>query len=191
MLCCADNYFDRMLKINVPCNKVYQISENRQNLMRTLYVRPHFNYCDIICDRHLNDGHLTISDKLRPERLQNRAARLVTGALPRTSTNKLKQEFVWVRLQTRRKIHRLTLYRQLQADATHMPDYIRSTIPSAREYSTGRALRNQNQHTVSYSRTCIYQSSLIVCWSFKGPSTVRSLCAHNLQFYKANGTRRS
>ena len=27
-----------MIKINVPCNKDYQNSENRQNLMRTLYL---------------------------------------------------------------------------------------------------------------------------------------------------------
>ena len=38
-----DNCFDQMLKINVPYNKVYQNSENCQNLMRlpTLYKMSH------------------------------------------------------------------------------------------------------------------------------------------------------
>ena len=142
-------------------------------------MRPLFDYCDSIYD-----GHLTISDELRLERLQNRAARLVTGALPRTSTNKLRQELGWDRLQTRRKIHRLTLYRQLQADETSIPDYIRSMIPSVREHSTGRALRNQNQHTVPYSRTCTYQRSFIPNTSRQWNMLPRALrsCKESKQF---------
>ena len=120
------------------------------------YVRPYFDYCDCIYD-----GHLTISDELRLERLQNRAARLVTNALPRTSTTKLLLEIGWDKLKARRKVHRLLLYRRLKDDAAQIPSYIRNMIPDARQQDTGRALRNASLLTIPHSRTSAYQRSFI------------------------------
>ena len=120
------------------------------------YVRPHFDYCDCIYD-----GHLTIHDELRLERLQNRSARLVTNTLRRTSTDKLRLELGWDSLKTRRKIHRLILYRQLKDDAPHIPDYLKNMIPEDRRQGTGRILRNENHRTIPHSRTSHYQRSFI------------------------------
>jgi len=147
-------------KINIALSPLYPIAKflPRQVLdtIYKTYIRPHFDYCDCIYD-----GHLTISDELRLERLQNRAARIVTNTLPRTSTNKLRLELGWDSLKTRRKIHRLQLYRKLKDNSTHIPDYIRHMIPEARRQDTGRVLRNADQLTVPHSRTSSYQRSFI------------------------------
>ena len=57
-------------------------------------------------------------------------------------------------------------------------------IPWVRGHSTGRALRNENQLTVPYSRTCIYQRSFIPNTSRQWnllPHTSRS-CKESKQF---------
>ena len=147
-------------KVNIALSPLYPIGkfiprEILDTIFKT-YIRPHLDYCDCIYD-----GHLTISDELRLERLQNRAARLVTNALPRTSTAKLRLELGWDSLKTRRKIHRLLLYGQIKNNPTHIPDYIRNMIPETRRDDTGRALRNANQLTLPQSRTSTYQRSFI------------------------------
>ena len=114
-------------KVNIALSPLYLIAKflSRDVLYKIFktYIRPYFDYCDCIYD-----GHLTISDELRLERLQNRAARLVTNALPRTSIKQLRLELGWDGLKTRRKTHRLFLYEQIKNDP-NIPDYIRNTIP--------------------------------------------------------------
>ena len=147
-------------KVNIALSPLYPIVKflPRQVLdtIYKTYIRPYFDYCDCIYD-----GHLTISDELRLERLQNRAARLVTNTLPRTSTNKLRLELGWDSLKTRRKTHRLILYRQLKDDTTCIPDYIRNMITEVRRQDTGRVLRNANHLTIPHSQTSRYQRSFI------------------------------
>ena len=117
------------------------------------YIRPHFDYADIIYD-----GHITAQDATRLETLQNRAARLVTGGLFRTSTNKLMAELGWERLHTRRKIHRLSFYHQLNT-TQHQPQYIRVAMPNTRSQDTNRHLRNANKHTTVANRTTAFNKS--------------------------------
>lgn len=147
-------------KVNIALSPLYPIAKflPRQvlDIIYKTYIRPHFDYCDCIYD-----GHLTISDELRLERLQNRAARIVTSTLPRTSTNKLRLELGWDSLKTRRKVHRLMLYRKLKDKTTQIPDYITNMIPEPRRRDTGRVLRNADQLTVPHSRTSSYQRSFI------------------------------
>lgn len=118
------------------------------------YIRPHFDYCDVVYD-----GHITMQDATRLETLQNRAARLVTGGLFRTSTDKLRAELGWDRLTTRRRIHRLTLYHRLNHPKQHTPNYITSILPNTRAHDTNRGLRNANTHTMPTYRTSSYQRS--------------------------------
>ena len=117
------------------------------------YVRPHFDYCDSVYD-----GHITIRDASRLETLQNRAARLVTGTLFRTPTDKLLQDLGWDKLSIRRRIHKLRLYYTLNNDHK-TPTYIRSMMPNTRVHNTGRILRNANEHTIPSIRTSSFQQS--------------------------------
>ena len=76
-------------KVNKAISPLYSIAQHlpRHTLdqLYTMYVRPHLDYCDTIYD-----GHITIRDATRLETFQNRAARLVTGTLFRTSSDKLR-----------------------------------------------------------------------------------------------------
>ena len=152
--------------INIICHKVnktlsplYPIAKHiprpiLDQIYKT-YVRPHFDYADIIYD-----GHITVQDANRLETLQNRAARLITGGLFRTSTNKLMTELGWERLHTRRKIHRLTFYHQLNA-AEHQPPYLTAVMPQTRAQDTNKHLRNASNHTTTAHRTTAYKKSFI------------------------------
>ena len=121
------------------------------------YIRPHFDYCDIIYD-----GHITVHDATRLETLQNRAARLTTGALFRTSTDKLRQELGWEKLSTRRQIHRLSLYHKLSLPESNLPKYIKDMIPLTRQQNTDKTLRNALTHTQERPHTSCYQRSFFV-----------------------------
>ena len=169
--------------INVICHKVnktlgplYIISKHipRETLdqIYKTYIRPHFDYCDVIYD-----GHITIKDATRLETLQNRIARLVTGGRYRTPTSKLLSELGWDRL-TRRHYHRLILYHKLDDPRQHCPNYIMELMPNTRAQDTNRRLRNANMHTIASSRTTTYHKSFFPQtseqWN-KLPNTVRTL----------------
>ena len=145
-------------KINIALSPLYPIAKYLprpilDQIYKT-YIRPHFDYCDIIYD-----GHITIQDVTRLETLQNRAGRLVTGGLFRTPTDKLRAELGWDRLTVRRHIHRLTMYHRLNNPTYHSPDYIISIMPNTRSHDTNLMLRNANTHTSLTFRTTSYKRS--------------------------------
>ena len=152
------------LKVNKTLSPIYPIAKYLtrpilDQIYKT-YVRPHFDNCDAIYD-----GHITIKDATRLETLQNRAARLVTGGLFRTSTHELLTEIGWDRLKTRRQTHRLVLYHNL-VTSEHQPDYITAIMPLTREQETRKSLRNSKEHTVVFNRTTSYKTSFF-------PNTIR------------------
>ena len=102
-----------------------------------------------------------MTDSLRLERLQTRAARLVTGTLRRSSTDKLRRELGWDSLKTRRTIHKLTMYFTLRHPQSQLPTYITSIIPNIRLNDTGRILRNANTHTLPANRLTTFHNSFI------------------------------
>ena len=138
----------------------------------TTYIRPYFDYCDTVYD-----GHLTLRDEQRLERLQNRAARLVTGTPVRTSTDRLRKDLGWDSLKTRRKIHKLTFYRQLTYTQDTLPAYLQSILPQTRGADTGHTLRNANASTTIHAKTTSFYRSFIPNttrhWNIL-PETIRS-----------------
>ena len=148
-------------KVNRSLSLLYPIA---QYLPRTIldqlyktYIRPHFDYCDTVYDEHI-----TIQDKTRLETLQNRAARLTTGALFRTSTDKLRRETGWDKLSTRRYMHRLSLYHTLSQRNSNIPEYITALIPRTRAQETNRDLRNAGDHTLARPKTTAYKRSFFI-----------------------------
>ena len=69
------------------------------------FVRPVMEYGDVVWDKPKVNDHTF--DKL--ESLQLKAARIVTGATERCSTDRLYEETGWQTLAHRRKLHRLNL----------------------------------------------------------------------------------
>ena len=155
-----------ILKVNRALGPLYPLSRilprHILNNIYSVYILPLFDYCDTIYD-----GHLTVSDSLKLERLHSRAGRLVTGALFRTPTRKLLEDLGWTTLKTRRDIHKLTTFHTLTNDREHkLPNIITNLIPDNRAHTTGRPLRNALTLTLPQNRTTAYQNSFI-------PTTVR------------------
>ena len=151
---------DILKKVNKALSPLYPVarylSRETLNQIYHLYVLPHFDYCDVIYD-----GPMTVTDELRLERTQNRAARLVTGAKFRTPSDLLKQDLGWNSLTTRRKIHKLTFYRTLTTTHQALPGYIETIITDTRQNDAGRILRNALARTLPPNRTTLYQRSFI------------------------------
>ena len=147
-------------KANIALSPLYPVAKyiHRDTLKRiyTTYVRPHFDYCDIVYD-----GHITVQDELRLEKVQRRAARLVTGTSLRTSTDKLRLDLGWDTLKTRRKIHRLLFFHKLKQTPYQQPEYVRQILPTTRIDNTGRTLRNSGTLTLPANRTTSFQRSFI------------------------------
>ena len=143
-------------KVNRTLSPIYPIARylSRPILdqIYKIYVRPHFDYGDIIYD-----GHITIQDAARLETLQNRAAR--TGALFRTSTEKLRLELGWEALSKRQQMHRLIVYHKLNDNGQQTPEYATSMLPNTRAQDTNITLRNANTYTKSPHRTTSYHRS--------------------------------
>ena len=148
-----------LLKFNRSLGPIYPLARYIPKSMLlslyTTYVRPFFDYCDTIYDEHI-----TMSDCIRLERAQNRAARLVTGAPLRTSTDGLRRELGWTSLTDRRKKHKLQLYHKLMFNPT-IPPFIKLISPNARQQNPQRRLRNASTQTLPKVRTSIYYRSFI------------------------------
>ncbi len=66
-------------------------------------VQPHFDYCDVVYD----SASQTNKDRL--QRLQSRAARILTGSAPMTSRNSMFKQLNWLSLQNRRIFNKCVL----------------------------------------------------------------------------------
>ena len=123
-------------------------------------------------------------DAARLDTLQNRAGRLVTGAMFRTSTDSLLQDLGWDELTVRRQIHKLTTYHRFTNPRHQTPNYIRAIMPETRAEGTGRTSRNSNTHTMPPNRTTSYQNSFFLStgkyWN-QLPESTRSLPPHSLK----------
>ena len=155
-----DHINDLTKKINRALSPIYSIAKftprHILSQIYTTYIQPYFDYCDVVYD-----GHITTTDSLRLQRLQNRAARLVTGAHFRTSTDGLRRDLGWDSLDTRRRIHKLTLYYKLQDPQSQYPAYLTSIIPRTRQDDTGRNLRNAKSQSQPQNRLTSYQRSFV------------------------------
>ena len=94
-------------KVNRSLGPFYAVADylprNTLNLIYKIYLRPIFDYCDVVYD-----SNLTVTDAMRLERLQLKIARLVTGAHIRSPTHDLLTDVGWETLKTRRTMHKLT-----------------------------------------------------------------------------------
>lgn len=158
--------------VNVICKKVNQtlspLYPIAQYIPRPIldqiyktYIRPHFDYCDIIYG-----GNLTLTDANRLQTLQNRCARLVTGAMFRSSTTALLNDLGWERLETRRLIHRLLFFHRLYYNNPPLPSYVTELLTDTRHDTTGLRLRNETHLTIPPIRLTSFHRSYI-------PATIR------------------
>lgn len=156
---------DIIKKVNMHLGPIYPIAKflprHILNDLYATYIRPHFDYCDIIYD-----GNLTVTDASRLQILQNRCARLVTGTLYRTSTDALLKDLGWERLKQRRLIHKLLFFHRLYYNNPPLPSYLTNLITANRLDVTRRDLRNAQLLSTPNFRLTSFKKSFI-------PDTIR------------------
>lgn len=142
-------------------------------------VQPYFNYCSEVWG-HCNKG---LSNKL--QKLQNRAARILTFSSYDTSADPLFVQLNWRRLDTQRQIQVATMvYKSIHGLA---PDYLGSLFT---KYDPPYNLRNsENKLAVPLPRTNFLKNSFsyngAVIWNSLSPELRQ---AKSLQSFR-NGCR--
>jgi hypothetical protein len=110
-------------------------------------------YGDIIWQIHADNRH--ILDIL--ERVQLEAARVVTGATKRCSTEGLYAEVAWETLASRRQFHRAIMLFKIEDG--HAPSYLQELVPSPIQARTRYNLRNRTDLQVPFARLETYSQS--------------------------------
>ena len=120
------------------------------------FIRPLLEYVDVIFD------NLTNFEQNELDKIQNEAAKIVTGTTKLTSIENLYINTGWQTLGNRRNIHKLILiYKILYSQ---VPSYLYSLLP---ENNNARyTLRNSSHQRNFHARTNIFYNSYF-------PSTLR------------------
>ena len=130
--------------------------------LQTIYfsfTRPLLEYADVLWD---NCTQYEVNDF---EKIQNEAARIVTGATKLASINSLLSETGWETLSSRRNKHKLQLFYKIQNDLS--PNYLSSLVPPTVGSTSTYPLRNsKNLHTIYVLNSQLYSNSFL-------PSAIR------------------
>lgn len=123
------------------------------NQMYISYVLPILEYSSIVWDGcSAQDSHTL-------EKLQNEAARIVTGLTRSVSLENLYRECGWISLSERRKQQKLVfMYKVVNGS---VPSYITDVIPPLVRETTNYPLRNNNNIAIPFTRTEISHRSCI------------------------------
>ena len=156
---------------------------DRQSL-QTIYIsfiRPQLEYADVVWD---NCTQYEVNDL---EKIQNEAARIVSGATQLVSINSLLLETGWETLSSRRKKHKLQLFFKMQNDLS--PAYLSSLVPPTVDSTSAYSLRNStNLHTVRAKSQLYFNSflpSVIRDWN-ELPEEIRSSASLSVFKHKLN-----
>ena len=139
--------------LNIMRKLKFKLSRSALNQIYISYVRPLLEYASIVWDGcNTND-----SDSL--EKLQNEAARIVTGLTRSVSLNNLYNECCWEPLSKRRENQKLFFMYK----ATHgmTPSYINDIIPPTVGEVSTYPLRNRENLSAIHTRTTLFQKSCI------------------------------
>ena len=114
------------------------------------FIRPILEYGDVVWDSPLEILHPL-------EAIQRNAARIVTGATARCSTEGLYKETAWETLASRRESHRTTLmYKIVHGKA---PIYLANLVPGLVRNRTAYPLRNRANLDPPLARLNVYANS--------------------------------
>ncbi|MCG8046320.1 MAG: reverse transcriptase domain-containing protein [Candidatus Thiodiazotropha endolucinida] len=145
----------------------YDFSRTALNQIYVSYVRPLLEYSSIVWDG------CTVEQSSSLEKLQNEAARIVTGLTRSVSLERLYTECGWESLQSRRTNQKLKfMYRAVNGT---VPSYISELIPPTVSEVSRYNLRDSSNITVPFTRTATFKRSCIpssiALWNNLDPST--------------------
>ena len=111
--------------------------------MYVSYLLPIVDYASVVWD-----GCANITKKI-----QNKAARLVTGLTRSVSVENQYKECGWETLPQRRQHHKLSF--MYNVNTCIVPSYVQESIPPLVSETSDYPLRNNRNISVSLNRTCI------------------------------------
>ena len=147
ILCSAYKVLGVMRKLK------YRFTRQALNQMYVSYVRPLLEYSSIVWDG------CSEQDKTALERLQNEAARIVTGLTKSTSLVNFYKECGWDSLSKRRYFQKMCF--MYKCFNNIVPDYISDIVPPLVGEVTNYSLRNRHNIASMYTRTEISRKSCI------------------------------
>ena len=127
--------------------KAKYVSRDVRDQIYKLYVRPHFEYGDMIY--HKPDPQFTDDMTKRLERIQYSSALAVSGAWRGTNIDRLYEELGWESLYYRRWYRRLRHFFKLTMNRS--PTYLYQLVPPLR--SVKYNLRGANVYESNAERT--------------------------------------
>ena len=145
-----------------------------------LFIRPHFDYGDVIYHipnkTNLFDSSITLRKLMDDiERVQYRAALAITGAWQGTNRNKLYEELGWESLCDRRWLRRLLQFYKIHYNMT--PKYLKDNLPPLRQLLYGRT--NPNIYHNIHGNTTRYTDSFF-------PDSIKSWNSLNNDLHRCN-----
>ena len=140
-------------RINIMRKLKFQLDRKSLETIYIVFIRPLLEYGDVIWD------NCTQYEKRELDKIQNEAARIVTGATKLVSLDTLYSEIRWETLEQRRKNHRLTLFYKMRYSLT--PQYLSSLVPESISNVFNYNLRHSNNLRGINARTTQYQQSFL------------------------------
>lgn len=128
--------------------------------LQTIYfsfIRPVLEYADVVWN------NCTTQESNELDKIQNEAARIVTGATKLISINNLYQETGWELLSSRRSTHKLVLFYKMVN--RQVPDYLSDLVPNSVGSQSRYSLRNERNLQAIACKTSLYANSFL-------PSTI-------------------
>ena len=122
------------------------------NIIYISFIRPILEYSDVVWD------NITQYEVNAIQKIQNEAARIVTGATKLVSLDMLNQEIGWESLQVRRSKHKLCMFYKMKNNLC--PAYLSSLVPESFEGTTYNLRNSQNIRPV-LARTQLYYKSFL------------------------------
>ena len=114
----------------------FQLDRKSLEIIYTSFIRPLLEYSNVVWD------NCTQYESNDLEKIQNEAARIVTGATKLTSLQSLYIETGWESLASRRQKSKLVHFYKMQNEMT--PEYLSSLAPPTVGSTTRYRLRNES-----------------------------------------------
>ena len=131
----------------------YSISRNALNQMYMSFLLPVVEYASVVWDGCSEQDSQTL------QKIQNEAARLVTGLTRSVPLENLFKECGWTTLSKRRQQHKLSFMYKVNNGI--VPSYIQDLIPPLVSEISNYPLRNNRNISMPFNRTSISQKSCI------------------------------
>ena len=134
---------------------------DRQSLQAIYFsfIRLLLEYADVVWD------NCTQHEANELEKIQTKAARIVTGATRLVSIDSLRTETGWETLASRRHKHKLLLFFKMKSELP--PSYLTSLVPPSGGANSAYNLRNANSIETVQANSQLYYNSFL-------PSVIRS-----------------